>query len=68
MNCGSPKYYIDVKNCTPYYANSKKLVRRQIQYSDFGILFDLLIILFLPILSHSAVDYYRSYKRLHGRQ
>lgn len=21
MNCGTPKYYIDIKNCLPYYAS-----------------------------------------------
>lgn len=26
MNCGTPVYYIDVKNCRPYYASLKELL------------------------------------------
>lgn len=26
MQCGAPKYYLDVKNCIPYYADSGKLI------------------------------------------
>lgn len=25
QKCGTPKFYIDVQNCTPYYARSSKL-------------------------------------------